>query len=134
VNSARPPAAVALALCACGPIAATGTIHDAESAVERAHAAEGEKYAPYETTLADLYLQKAHEEQGHARYSQARDLASEAQKLAVTARSKAVERRGAGPDLAPAQPAVIQREELPPPPMPPQKPGDQSPPQPAPKP
>jgi len=114
VNSARLLAAVAPALCACGPVAATSTIRDAESAVERAHAAEGERYAPYETTLADLYLQKAHEEQGHARYVEARNLAGEAQKFAETARQKAAERRGAGPPLAPAQPAVPQ--EKPPPP------------------
>jgi hypothetical protein len=129
-------AAVAIALCACGPVAATSTISDAEVAVLRAHATEGEKYAAYETTLADLYLQKAREEQGHARYADARDLAIEARRIAELAARKAGDRRGGTPETAPAQRAVIQRgSDLPPPPMvPPEKPAQQPPPPPTPKP
>ena len=74
-------------------MAATSVIDDADAALARAHAAEGEKYALYETTLADLYLLKAREEQGHARYSEAAQLGSEALKFAETATRKAAERR-----------------------------------------
>ena len=121
-------AAALLALCACGPVAATSTISDADAAVLRAHAVEGEKYAAYETTLSDLYLQKAREEQGHARYADARDLASEAQRYADAATRKASERRAGTPDVAPAQRAVIQRGSEP------TAPPEQSPPLPTPKP
>ena len=72
---------------------ATSVVGDAEVALARAHAAEGEKYAPYETTLADLYLVKAKEEQGYAHYSDARDLAGEAVQFAEAATRKAAERR-----------------------------------------
>ena len=90
---------LALAL-ACGPVAATSVIDDAEVALSRAHASEGDKFALYETTLADLYLVKAREEQGHARYSDASDLGEAAFKFAETAARKAGERRTSG---APAQ-------------------------------
>lgn len=136
MTSARPLAAVAIALCACGPVAATSTINDAEVAVLRAHAGDGEKYAPYDTTLADLYLAKAREEQGHAHYADARELAADAQRFAEQASRKAGERRGGAPDAAPAQRAVIQRgsDLPPPPPVPPEKPAQASPPPPMPKP
>ena len=88
---------------------ATGVIDDAEVADVRAHAADGEKYALYETTLADLYLAKAKEEQGHAHYSEARDLAQDALKFAQDATKKAGERRAA--DQAPTPQATIQHAE-----------------------
>ena len=50
---------LAILACGCGPVAATSVIDDADAALARAHAAEGDKYALYETTLADLYLVKA---------------------------------------------------------------------------
>ncbi len=93
---------------------ATSVVDDAEVALARAHAAEGEKYALYETTLADLYLAKAKEEQGHAHYSEARDLAADALLHAEAATRKAGERRTSAeappmptatvqhPDVAPA--------------------------------
>jgi hypothetical protein len=97
---------VALLCAACGPVAATAVIDDAEVADLRAHAADGEKYALYETTLADLYLAKAKEEQGHAHYSDARSLASDAQRFAEDATRKAGERRAA--DTSPTPQATIQ--------------------------
>ena len=98
---------LACAAAACGPIGATSRIADAEIALGRAHAADGEKLAPYETTLADLYLVKAREEQGHAHYADARDLAADCVKQADLAVRKAAERRGAPPvpAAAPASPA-----------------------------
>src|SRR3979490_1707021 len=97
----------ALAL-GCGPLRATSVINDAEGALARAHAAEGEKYALYETTLADLYLAKAREEQGHAHYADAAALAADALKYAEAATRKAAERPppAAGP---PTPTANIQR-------------------------
>jgi len=97
---------------ACGPVAATSVIDDAEVAVVRAHAADGEKYALYETTLADLYLAKAKEESGHAHYADAHDLATEALRNAQEATRKAAERRTS--DKAPAPQATIQHAEPPP--------------------
>ena len=101
-------AAFGFCLCACGPVTATSVIDDAEVALLRAHAAEGEKYALYETTLADLYLQKAKEEQGHARYADARELADNALRQAQIATRKAAERRTS--DTTPAPRATIQHE------------------------
>ena len=99
--------AACLLLCAaaaCGPVGATNVIDDAEIALARAHAADGEKLAIYETTRADLFLIKAREEQGHARYSDAMDLAAEALKSAEAAVRKAGERRQSG--APPAAPTV----------------------------
>lgn len=94
---------------ACAPVMATSIIDDAEVADLRAHAADGDKYAMYETTLADLYLAKAKEEAGHAHYSEARDLAADALKYAQDATRKAGERRAA--DQSPTPQATIQHAE-----------------------
>jgi len=81
------------ALAACGTVGAASQIADAEVAVTRAHASDGDKYAVYETTAADLYLQKAKEEQGHAHYSAAETLAEKSQQLAEAAAKKATQQR-----------------------------------------
>ncbi len=78
----------------------------------RAHAADGEKLAPYETTLADLYLIKAREEQGHARYADAKDLAADSIKLAELAAKKSVDHRASPPS------GPIPQATLPPAPLP----------------
>jgi hypothetical protein len=116
----RPGLLLALLVAACGPALATSVIDDAEVALTRAHAADGDKYALYETTLADLYLSKAKEEQGHAHYSEARELAAGAIRYAETATKKAGERRAA--DTSPAPRATIQHdtEAAPAPPPPPE--------------
>ena len=111
---------VLIACFGCGPVAATAVIDDAEAALARAHAAEGEKYALYETTLADLYLVKAREEQGHARYAEASHLGSEALRYAEAATRKAAERRTSAtappvPTATVEHPAVAA-----PPPVPPE--------------
>ncbi len=81
---------------ACGPVNASGVINDAELAVARAHAADGDKHAVYETTAADLYLQKAREEQGHAQYGPASDLAKKAIDFATAAAQRANEAKRSG--------------------------------------
>ncbi len=81
------------ALGACGTVGAASQIADAEVAVTRAHASDGDKYAVYETTAADLYLQKAKEEQGHAHYSAAETLAQKSQELAEAAAKKSTPQR-----------------------------------------
>ena len=91
----------------CGPVLATGVVNDAEAALARARASEGEKYALYETTLADLYLAKAKEEQSHAHYRVAQQLAAESVRIAEVAARKAAERRG-GDSGAPASTATVQ--------------------------
>ena len=90
---------------------ATSVVNDAEVALARAHAAEGEKYALYETTLADLYLVKAKEEQGHAHYSEARDLAADALLHAEAATRKAGERRTSA-DAPPMPTANVQHADV----------------------
>ena len=87
----------AAAAASCGPVGATSVIHDAEAANARAHAADGDRYAVYETTSADLYLQKAREEQGRARYSEAAQLARKSIELAEQAAQKASAQRVSGP-------------------------------------
>jgi hypothetical protein len=104
----RSIALAAVCLCACGPIGATSVIADAEVAVARAHAADGDKYAIYETTAADLYLQKAREQQGAAEYATAIELAHKSVELANQGAAKAAEAKKAPPP-APAPPASIQR-------------------------
>jgi hypothetical protein len=87
----------AAAAASCGPVGATSVIHDAEVAAARAHAADGDRYAIYETTSADLYLQKAREEQGRARYGEAAQLARKSIDLAEQASQKASAQRASGP-------------------------------------
>jgi outer membrane biosynthesis protein TonB len=136
-RTARPLALLTALACGCGPVAATTVIDDADAALARAHAAEGEKYALYETTLADLYLVKAREEQGHARYTEAAQLGSDALKYAETATRKAAERRTSA-NAPPTPTATVQHPETvtpgtpppptpkvtPVPPVPPEKPAD----------
>lgn len=55
----------------------------------RAHSRDGDKYAVYDTTLADLYLVKAREEQGHAHYSDAEEMGEESKRHADEAVRKA---------------------------------------------
>lgn len=96
--------ALAGLLSGCGPVGATSLINDAEVAVSRAHAADGDRLAIYETTSADLFLVKAREEQGHARYADALELAKKSVDFAEAATRKA--RLGKGGATAPLAPAA----------------------------
>jgi len=82
-------------LLGCGPLTATSAIDDAERALVRARAADADRYAGYETTLAELYLAKAREQQAYAQYGDARALASDAQRFANAASRKVAEPRSA---------------------------------------
>jgi hypothetical protein len=123
-----------VAAAGCGPVGATTVIDDAGAALGRAHAAEGEKYAPYETTLADLYLAKAKEKQGYSRYSEAAQLGSQALKYAEAATRKAAERRTSA-NAPPTPNATVQHPTgtttpaplVTPPPVPPEKPAAKAP-------
>ena len=116
------PLLLAAAAVGCGPLLATNVVDDAEVALARAHAAEGDEYAPYETTLAELYLVKAKEEQGYAHYSDARDLGGEALRHAEAATRKAAEHRTSA-DAPPMPTANVQHPDAPrPPPAPEPKP------------
>ncbi len=105
-NTPSPSAALAAALAAavagCGPIGATSLIADAEIACARAHAADGDRHAIYETTSADLYLEKAKEEQGHAHYGPAMELAKKSVELAEAATLRAAQSRTGAAPPAPA--------------------------------
>ena len=59
MHSTCRPAACLLVLLAvgCGPVRATSVIGDAEAAIARARAADGERFAPYQTIAAELYLE-----------------------------------------------------------------------------
>lgn len=95
--------ALLASLVGCGPVGATSLINDAEVAVARAHTSDGERLAIYETTAADLYLTKAREAQGHARYSDAVLLAKKSVDFAEAAARKAkLARSGASTPAAPS--------------------------------
>ena len=96
-------------------------IGEAETAVARVRAADGERIAPYETISAELFLEKAREQQGRAQYGAAEDLARQSLRFAREAadrvgdRSRVAPAPGAAPDAitrpqpgatpAPEQPA-----------------------------
>ena len=91
-------------LAGCGPIESVAVIDDAQVALTGAKAANGDRYAPYEYTSAELYLDKAREERGHAEYQQAIGYARQAREMAREAESKsmkATQQRGTTPPTAP---------------------------------
>ncbi|HET7785121.1 MAG TPA: hypothetical protein VFP52_00505 [Myxococcales bacterium] len=98
---ARFATCLSAALVCCAPGKATGAIGDAQAALQRATASEAERYAPYETTLATLYLRKAVEEQDRGNGAQARALADDALRYADDAAAKAAERRAAAASRPP---------------------------------
>ena len=99
---------------ACGPVGATSLIGDAEIAVTRAHAADGDRHAIYEVTSADLYLEKAKEEQGHAHYGPAMELAKKSAEMAQAATLKAAQVRTGAAPTAPPPSTLTRPEPLPP--------------------
>ncbi|ADO73704.1 DUF4398 domain-containing protein [Stigmatella aurantiaca] len=82
--------AVAGALAGCGPVRTTANLLDAEVQIQAARTAGAEKEAPYEWTLANLYLYKAREEVGYSDYQAGVDFAVKASKYANEAREKAM--------------------------------------------
>jgi len=85
-------AARASALCGaallmgCSPIAYAQRARSAERAVAAAEQAEAAKLAPYELTLAKVYLEKAREESGEAHYALSLTLLGRAEQDANRAR------------------------------------------------
>jgi len=97
VRTRIPAAALFLVLAGCGPIGARGVIREAESAVVRARAAGGDRFAPYETAAAQLYLEKAREEQGRAQYGAAQELAKQSLSFARQAAERAGDKGASAP-------------------------------------
>jgi hypothetical protein len=95
---------VALTAPACGPINSTRFIIDAEVQIQAARTAGAEKLAPYEWTLANLYIKKAREEVGSSDYQVANDFAEKASKNANLARERALQ---VGRDETPASGATV---------------------------
>jgi len=81
-------AAAALAA-ACGPVQSVTVIWEASSAIEGARAAEAQKLAPYEYTSAELYLDKALEEQSYADFEPAIVYGTQAVQMARKAKELA---------------------------------------------
>lgn len=97
---------VGFALAACGPVAYVSEVtRKASDRVERARAAEADKYAPYYWTRAKEYLHKARERAAYADYQGANRfgrLAAEAADLAEQAAIEAKKDPSKRPlDLAP---------------------------------
>ena len=83
-------AAMALLGTGCGPILSTVLIQQAATELEGAKAAHAEIHAPYEYTGAELYLEKAREQQGYAEFAPAVDFAYKARELAKRGKDKAI--------------------------------------------
>jgi hypothetical protein len=83
-------ASLALAtLAACGPIQSTAALIDADVEIDAARAAGAAQTSPYEFTSAEMYLKKAREVSGRARYEAATRLATRSLELAKEARKNA---------------------------------------------
>ena len=96
---ARAAQGIALAsamLTGCSPIAYARGVRDAEATVVVAERAEAERLAPYELTLARLYLEKAREASGEGHYALSLDLLARARQHAARARVLAAARSGDG--------------------------------------
>ncbi len=74
----------------CGPVQSTAYLLDAEVQIEAARTAQADKLAPYEWTLANLYIHKAREEVGYSDFETGVEYAGKASKFAHDARDKAM--------------------------------------------
>ena len=81
----------------CGPLLSTVLIQQAATELEGAKAARAEEFAPYEFTGAELYLDKAREQQGYAEFAPAVDFAYKARELARKGKEKALAKRNEAP-------------------------------------
>ena len=75
----------------CGASMSTYLILKAQYELDGAEAAEAEKFAPYEYTAANLYLDKAREEQGYADFGASIKYAWKAEELAIQGRERSNE-------------------------------------------
>ncbi len=107
---ARRGTILACLLLGCGPVTTTRVIDSADAALVRTRGADGDKLAPYETTLADLYLAKAREKQAYAQYGDAQMLAADARRFADAASLKAAQRRSSEPGPAPGMSSTVPKQ------------------------
>ena len=107
---ARRGTILACLLLGCGPVTATRVIDSADAALVRTRGADGDKLAPYETMLADLYLAKAREKQAYAQYGDAEMLAADARRFADAASLKAAQRRSSEPGPAPGMSSTVPKQ------------------------
>jgi len=91
-------------------VTTTRVIDSADAALVRTRGADGDKLAPYETTLADLYLAKAREKQAYAQYGDAEMLAADARRFADAASLKAAQRRSSEPGPAPGMSSTVPKQ------------------------
>jgi Domain of unknown function (DUF4398) len=92
----------------CGPVQSTSYLVDTETMLEAARTAQADKFAPYEWTAANLYLQKSKEEVGFSDYEQAVDYGKKAVDFATRARDTALKvGRRSEPGLTPPPPPPV---------------------------
>lgn len=82
-------AAAALLTSGCGAFIARTKIVGAQTALSSAHRADAEKKSPYEYTGAQLYLEKAREEEAYGRYGAAIEFGGQSEQLADRAKLNA---------------------------------------------
>lgn len=106
-----------LALPACGPIEYIATVPlDAAGALAEAKHVNGDKYAPYEMTAAQEYIQKSRELAGYARFHSAVGFGGKAADNARKAKKIAIEKAALPEEHnEPAAPPAIKASELAPP-------------------
>lgn len=89
--------ALALVLAAaCGPVQSATVIWQADAELAGARAADGQKNAPYEMTAAEIYLEKAREEESYADFDPAIQYGTKARDMARSAKNKAAAARNRG--------------------------------------
>ena len=77
---------LALFASGCGPVMYAMNVMPASSTVEEASRAGARSSAPFEFTMAQEFLKKAHEEAGEGNYQTAQRYSAEAEEFAVKAR------------------------------------------------
>ncbi len=99
--------AVAIGLCACGPVAYIGQVTiKADDAVEAARLAQADKYSPYWWTRATQYLHMARDVAGHADFQGANHFGRLATEAAEHAKAEADAAPKTGPGIEPVRPAI----------------------------
>ena len=79
-------------LCACGPIQSRTTLVNAAAELSAARASQAEAHAPFELVAAEVYLEKAREEQSYADFEAAVHFARKSLACAQAARKLALTR------------------------------------------
>jgi len=75
---------------ACAPLQTSLHMREAERAIRQAKEQEAMSLSPYAWTMAELYLAKAKEKNGHSQYEQAMEYSKKAAQWALAARSEAM--------------------------------------------